>query len=79
MERAEGSIYRDELLLKVIEICSQESYQHVTNFEWNLTVLVELIQLETCSKHGIIIAEQLLDVTNISSTRKSKIIRICNR
>lgn len=52
MERAEGSNYRDELLFKVIEICSQGSYQYVTNFEWYLTVLVELIQLESGSKHG---------------------------
>lgn len=52
MERAEGSNYRDELLYKIIEICSQGSYTHVTNFEWYLTVLVELIQLESGSKHG---------------------------
>lgn len=71
MERAEGSVYRDELLLKVIEICSQESYQHVTNFEWYLTVLVELIQLEAGSKHGSVIADQLLDVTiRVESVRK---------
>lgn len=71
MERAEGSAYRDELLLKVIEICSQGSYQHVTNFEWYLTVLVELIQLEVGSKHGSVIAEQLLDVTiRVESVRK---------
>lgn len=62
MERAEGSTYRDELLFKVIEICSQGSYQYVTNFEWYLTVLVELIQLESGSKHGPVIADQLLDV-----------------
>ncbi|XP_013112393.1 AP-3 complex subunit delta isoform X1 [Stomoxys calcitrans] len=62
MERAEGSSYRDELLYKVIEICSQSSYLYVTNFEWYLTVLVELIQLEAGSKHGRLIAEQLLDV-----------------
>ncbi|XP_017853246.1 AP-3 complex subunit delta isoform X3 [Drosophila busckii] len=62
MERAEGSAYRDELLYKVIEICSQSSYLHVTNFEWYMTVLVELIQLEAGSKHGRLIAEQLLDV-----------------
>ncbi|XP_075154928.1 adaptor-related protein complex 3, delta 1 subunit-like garnet isoform X2 [Haematobia irritans] len=62
MERAEGSNYRDELLYKVIEICSQSSYLYVTNFEWYLTVLVELIQLEAGSKHGRLIAEQLLDV-----------------
>lgn len=71
MERAEGSHYRDELLLKVIEICSQGSYQHVTNFEWYLTVLVELIQLEIGSKHGSVIAEQLLDVTiRVETVRK---------
>ncbi|XP_037919686.1 AP-3 complex subunit delta isoform X3 [Hermetia illucens] len=63
MERAEGSAYRDELLYKVIEICSQGSYQYVTNFEWYLTVLVELIQLEAGSKHGGVIATQLLDVS----------------
>ncbi|XP_055383247.1 AP-3 complex subunit delta isoform X2 [Condylostylus longicornis] len=62
LERAEGSIYRDELLYKIIEICSQGSYQYVTNFEWYLTVLVELIQLESNSKHGKVIADQLLDV-----------------
>ncbi|XP_040172674.1 AP-3 complex subunit delta [Anopheles arabiensis] len=62
MERAEGSSYRDELLYKVIEICSQGSYQYVTNFEWYLTVLVELILLESGSRHGRLIAGQLLDV-----------------
>ena len=62
MERAEGSTYRDELLFKVIEICSQGSYQFVTNFEWYLVVLVELIQLEANSRHGAVIATQLLDV-----------------
>lgn len=79
MERAEGSVYRDELLLKVIEICSQESYQHVTNFEWYLTVIVELIQLESCSKHGTIIAEQLLDVTiRVERVRKFSVNEMVN-
>lgn len=34
MDKAEGSHYRDELLSKIIEICSQSNYVHVTNFEW---------------------------------------------
>lgn len=79
MERAEGSAYRDELLLKVIEICSQGSYQHVTNFEWYLTVLVELIQLEAGSKHGSVIADQLLDVTiRVESVRKFSVNEMAN-
>ena len=34
MEKAEGTHYRDELLAKIIEICNQGDYQHITNFEW---------------------------------------------
>lgn len=34
MDKAEGSHYRDELLSKIVEICSQGDYQHITNFEW---------------------------------------------
>lgn len=34
MDKAEGTNYRDELLAKIIEICSQSNYQYVTNFEW---------------------------------------------
>lgn len=34
MDKSEGSHYRDELLSKIIEICSQSDYQHITNFEW---------------------------------------------
>ena len=34
MSKAEGTYYRDELLSKIIEICSQNDYQHVTSFEW---------------------------------------------
>ena len=34
MDKAEGSHYRDELLSKIIEICSQSNYRFITNFEW---------------------------------------------
>ena len=34
MEKTEGTAYRDELLAKIVEICSQSNYQFVTNFEW---------------------------------------------
>ena len=39
MDKAEGSHYRDELLSKIIEICSQSNYQYITNFEWYVTPL----------------------------------------
>ncbi|ESN98976.1 hypothetical protein HELRODRAFT_107104 [Helobdella robusta] len=61
MDKAEGSHYRDELLSKIIEICSQSNYAHVTNFEWYVSVLVELTRIEG-TKHGKLIASQMLDV-----------------
>lgn len=52
MDKAEGTVYRDELLSKIILICSQNNYQFITNFEWYITVLVELAQMEFGSKQG---------------------------
>lgn len=34
VDKAEGTAYRDELLTKIVDICSQANYQHITNFEW---------------------------------------------
>ncbi|KAH9366489.1 hypothetical protein HPB48_020876 [Haemaphysalis longicornis] len=61
MDRAEGTGYRDELLSKIIDICSQNNYQYITNFEWYVSVLVELTRIEG-TKHGLTIASQMLDV-----------------
>uniref|UniRef100_A0A8C4T390 AP-3 complex subunit delta-1 n=1 Tax=Erpetoichthys calabaricus TaxID=27687 RepID=A0A8C4T390_ERPCA len=36
VDKAEGTTYRDELLTKIIDICSQSNYQYITNFEWHL-------------------------------------------
>jgi hypothetical protein len=47
MDKSEGSHYRDELLSKIIEICSQSDYQHITNFEW--FVLIYLLFEKTQS------------------------------
>ena len=44
--------------------CSVECddlFQHVTNFEWYVSVLVELTRIEG-TKHGSLIADQMLDV-----------------
>nr|QHN70698.1 garnet [Limenitis arthemis astyanax] len=70
MERAEGTLYRDELLTRMIEICAQNNYQHVVDFEWYITVLAELTEMETSSKHGCMIAAQLTEVgARVAQTR----------
>lgn len=61
VDKAEGTAYRDELLTKIIAICSQGNYQHVTNFQWYISILVELTRLEG-TRHGHLIAAQMLDV-----------------
>lgn len=61
VDKAEGTGYRDELLTKIIDICSQANYQHITNFEWYISILVELTRLEG-TRHGHLIAAQMLDV-----------------
>lgn len=61
MDRAEGTMYRDELLQKIILICSQNNFQYITNFEWYISVLVELCRMEG-TQHGGLIANQLMDV-----------------
>jgi len=61
MAKAEGTTYRDELLTKILEICSQNDYQYISNFEWYVTVLVELSQMEGGS-HGGKLAHQMMDV-----------------
>uniref|UniRef100_A0A3B4WNF6 AP-3 complex subunit delta-1 n=1 Tax=Seriola lalandi dorsalis TaxID=1841481 RepID=A0A3B4WNF6_SERLL len=61
VDKAEGTTYRDELLTKIIDICSQSNYQYITNFEWYISILVELTRLEG-TRHGHLIASQMLDV-----------------
>lgn len=70
MDKAEGTIYRDELLSKIIQICSQNNYQFITYFEWYISVLVDLTRMEG-TKHGQLIATQLLDVAiRVQAIRK---------
>ena len=40
VDKAEGTTYRDELLTKIIDICSQSNYQYITNFEWSVFLYV---------------------------------------
>ncbi|XP_075250046.1 AP-3 complex subunit delta-1-like isoform X2 [Convolutriloba macropyga] len=61
IEKAEGTQYRDELLSKVIEVCSHDNYKHITNFEWYISILVELTKMEG-TRHGKLISAQMLDV-----------------
>ena len=60
LNEADG-IYRDDLIDKIITICSQDNYIYLTDFEWYISVLVELTRVHG-TKHGKRISDQLMDV-----------------
>lgn len=59
-EKAEDQ-YRDALVEKIVSICSKNSYQHITDFEWYLSVLIELAHVAG-TKHGELLSAQMMDV-----------------
>jgi len=52
VDKAEGTTYRDELLTKIIDICSQSNYQYITNFEWSVfcvsTLKPSAVAVQSC-------------------------------
>lgn len=54
--------FREDLLTKIVQICSKENYQLVADFQWYITVLVKLTGIEGRTK-GKVLGDQLLDVT----------------
>ncbi|KAM7534913.1 hypothetical protein Aperf_G00000114806 [Anoplocephala perfoliata] len=64
-----GPHFRAELIATVVRICSQENYQYVMSFEWYVSVLMELAQLNF-NRNGELLADQLLDVVvRVASVR----------
>ena len=61
VNRAEGA-YRDELISRIVHMCSRDKYSYLSDFVWYLSVLVRLAHLRG-SAHGALLAEQLVDIT----------------
>ncbi|KYR00084.1 delta adaptin [Tieghemostelium lacteum] len=60
LETAEGT-YKDQIIGKIIELCSMQTYQFITDFEWYISVLCNLTRHQD-TEHGQLIASQFLDV-----------------
>lgn len=60
IEDADGE-YQDHLVETIIDICSQNNYQFITDFEWYVSILVELSHVHGTT-HGKKISDQLMDV-----------------
>ncbi len=61
IEKADQQSYKDAIVEKIISICSKNSYGHITDFEWYISVLLELAHVNG-TQHGELIASQLMDV-----------------
>ena len=60
VKHAEGD-YRDEILAKVLYMCSKDKYALLHDFAWYTSVLLDLATTPG-SKHGPIVADQLMEV-----------------
>ncbi|RMX51650.1 hypothetical protein pdam_00021484 [Pocillopora damicornis] len=62
IDKADSQTYCDEILSKIIQICSMNDYHYVTNFEWYIDVLIQLTRVEG-TRLGKQLASQMMDVT----------------
>jgi len=74
MNKAEGSHYRDELLLKIIDVCSQNDYQHITNFEWLVFIDFSLYYLSTIYLYRYV--SILVELTRLEGTKHGSLISL---
>ena len=61
VDQAVGS-YKNDLVEKIIEICSAEKYAHLQDFAWYLDVLVYFCHTIGIERSGQIVARQIVDV-----------------
>jgi AP-3 complex subunit delta-1 len=54
--------YREEIVKRVIDLCSEGGYQHIVRFDWYIAVLVDLARVKGVRK-GPVISAQLIDVS----------------
>lgn len=59
---SQNPAYRLTLAQRILTLCSQDTYEHVTDFEWYLSVLVDLAYVAGVDV-GAQIRDQLMDVT----------------
>ena len=63
LQQSEG-VYREHVLSRILSIGAQENYSYISDFEWYISVLVDLTHLTGASVHNAVtITQQLTDVS----------------
>lgn len=68
LDASEEPEYRSELLEAVINICSQERYKFVTDFEWYIGVLLDLTQYKDCNNYHLIRSSPIPPTSSLPSS-----------
>ncbi len=61
VELASGS-YKQDLVEKIVEMCSSDKYALLADFEWYLDVLFKIGHMRGIEKHGDLLRAQIMDV-----------------
>jgi AP-3 complex subunit delta-1 len=61
VKHSEG-VYRDELISKILFMCSNDKYGLVTDFAWYASVLLDLAVMQG-SRHGQEVSDQLIEIS----------------
>jgi AP-3 complex subunit delta-1 len=70
---SQSPAYRLALSQRILNICSQSTYDNVTNFEWYLSVLVDLAHVANVDI-GAQVRDQLVDVVGrVKAARRSAV------
>ncbi|TPX42933.1 hypothetical protein SeMB42_g03760 [Synchytrium endobioticum] len=69
--------YRQEVVNRIITICSRDTYANITNFEWYIDILARLVSAPNI-KAGSSIGEQMLDVVIRVPEAIEHAVHVCN-
>ncbi|KAJ4411216.1 AP-3 complex subunit delta [Didymella pomorum] len=50
--------YRTNVIRRILEMCSRDTYSNVTDFEWYIDVLTQLVRVSPAAKHAAISADE---------------------
>lgn len=72
---AKSPAYRLTLAQRILDMCSHNTYEHVTNFEWYISVLVDLAHVSNVPV-GPQLRDQLVDVTSRVRAARRYAVRV---
>jgi AP-3 complex subunit delta-1 len=50
--------YRTSVIRRILEMCSRDTYSNITDFEWYIDVLTQLVRVSPAAKHAAISADE---------------------